>query len=51
MSALGVCVTKIAQKKFSADNNMIPSQVPKELQGLTQLEEMLIARVFSVISV
>ena len=30
---------------------MVPSQVPNELQGLTQLEEMLIARVFPVISV
>lgn len=38
-------------KKFSVQNNMIPSQVPVELQGLTQLEEMLIARVFPVISV
>ena len=38
-------------KKFSVQNNMIPSQVPIELQGLTQLEEMLIARVFPVISV
>lgn len=33
-------------KKFSSQNNMIPSQVPKELKDLTQLEEMLIARVF-----
>ena len=38
-------------KKFSAENNMIPSPVPKELQGLTQIEEMLIARAFPVISV
>lgn len=38
-------------KKFSSRNNMIPSQVPKELQDLTQLEEMLIARVFPVISI
>ena len=30
---------------------MVPSQVPKELQGLTQFEEMLKARVFPVISV
>ena len=30
---------------------MIPSPVPKELYGLTQIEEMLIARVFPVISV
>ena len=38
-------------KKFSAQNSMIPAQVPKELQGLTQIEEMLIARAFPVISV
>ena len=37
-------------KKFSAENNMIPSPVPKELHGLTQIEEMLIARVFPVFS-
>ena len=30
---------------------MTPSQVPNELQGLTQLEEMLIPHVFPVISV
>ena len=30
---------------------MIPSPVPKELYELTQIEEMLIARVFPVISV
>ena len=30
---------------------MIPSPVPKELYGLAQREEMLIARVFPVISV
>ena len=38
-------------KNFSAENNMIPSPVPKELYGLTQIEEILIARVFPVISV
>ena len=30
---------------------MIPSPVPKELQGLTQFEEMLIARAFPVMHV
>ena len=30
---------------------MIPSEVPLELQGLTQVEEMLIARAFPVIQV
>ena len=29
-------------KKFSKENNMIPSAVPGELQGLTQVEEILI---------
>ena len=42
---------KNATKKFSIDNNMIPSQVPKQLHGLAQLEEMFIAHVFPVISV
>lgn len=30
---------------------MVPSPVPKELQRLTQIDEMLIARVFPIISV
>ena len=38
-------------KKFSADNNMDPGEVPEELQGLTDIEEMLIAQVFTVMSV
>ena len=38
-------------KKFSTENSMIPSPVPKELQGLTQFEEMLIARAFPVMHV
>ena len=38
-------------KKFSSANSLIPSPVPEELQNLTQIEEMLIARVFPVISV
>lgn len=42
---------KSVPKKFSADNSMIPSPVPKELQGLTQFEEMLIARAFPVMHV
>ena len=35
-------------KKISTENSMIPSPIPKELQGLTQFEEMLIARAFPV---
>ena len=42
---------KSIPKKFSAENLMIPSPVPKELQGLTQFEEMLIARAFPVMHV
>ena len=37
--------------KFSANNMMDPGDVPNELQGLTEIEEMLIAKVFTVISV
>ena len=35
---------KKTPKKFSAENLMKPSPVPPELQGLSQTEEMLIAR-------
>ena len=38
-------------QRFSKENNMIPSKVPPELQGLTQVEEMLIARALPLISV
>src|SRR5437763_6389845 len=31
-------------KKFSASNNMDPSDVPEDLQGLTEIEKMLISR-------
>ena len=34
---------KKTPKKFSLANSMIPSCIPHELQGLTQVEEMLIA--------
>ncbi|CAG8792307.1 10618_t:CDS:2, partial [Gigaspora rosea] len=36
---------------FSIDNNMDPGEVPEELQGLTEIEEMLIAQVFPVMVV
>ena len=42
---------KSSPKRFSVENNMIPSKVPIELQGLTQIEEMLISRAFPVIHV
>ncbi|CAG8641197.1 7999_t:CDS:2 [Cetraspora pellucida] len=38
-------------KKFSAENNMDPGDVSKELKCLTEIEEMLIAQVFPVVSV
>jgi len=42
---------KSVPKLFSNENFMIPSPVPKELQGLTQFEEMLITRAFPVMHV
>lgn len=38
-------------KKFSEENNMDPGDVPEELRDLTEIEEMLIAQVFPVMSV
>ena len=38
-------------KKFLARNNMDPGEVPEELRGLTQIEEMLIAQIFPIISI
>ena len=47
-----LCVhVKSVPKKFSAEISLIPSPVPKELQGLTQFEEMAIARAFPVMHV
>ncbi|CAG8728485.1 25638_t:CDS:1 [Dentiscutata erythropus] len=43
--------TKDVIKKFSKENNMDPGNVPEELQGLTEIEEMLIAQIFPVILV
>ena len=37
-------------KKFSCSNNMDPGPVPPELQGLTQVEEMLISAVMPMMS-
>ena len=42
---------KKSPKKFSHENSMIPSTVPLELQNLTQIEEMLIARALPIIRV
>ncbi|PKK60286.1 hypothetical protein RhiirC2_793548 [Rhizophagus irregularis] len=38
-------------KKFSHANNMDPGDVPEELKDLTEIEEMLIAQTFPIISV
>ncbi|CAB4417166.1 unnamed protein product [Rhizophagus irregularis] len=38
-------------KKFSRANNMDPGDVPEELKNLTEIEEMLIAQTFPIISV
>ena len=42
---------KESPKKFSCENFMVPSKVPDELQDLTQIEEMLIARVLPIMRV
>ncbi len=42
---------KKSPKKFSCENSMIPSPVPHELQHLTQIEEMLIARALPIMRV
>ena len=38
-------------KKFSKENCMIPSSVPPQLEGLTQVEEMLVARALPIMRV
>ncbi|RGB37621.1 hypothetical protein C1646_666084 [Rhizophagus diaphanus] len=45
------CHLEGSPKKFSAENNMDPGEVPQELQDLTDIEEMLIAQVFPIVSV
>ena len=42
---------KKSPKKFSCENSMIPSCVPHELQGLTEVEEMLIAHALPIMRV
>ena len=42
---------KKSPKKFSAKNNMDPGDVSEELKGLTEIKEMLIAQIFTVMSV
>ncbi|KAE8739488.1 hypothetical protein FOCC_FOCC015019 [Frankliniella occidentalis] len=45
------CANNECHKKFSATNFMDPGEVPPELQGLTYIEQQLIARVHPVVSV
>ena len=42
---------KKATKLFSRDNDMDPGTVPHELQNLTEIEEMLIARACTIMCV
>ena len=42
---------KKSPKKFLVENSLIPSSVPFELKGLTQIEEMLIARALPIMRV
>ena len=42
---------KKSPKQFSCENSMIPSCIPHELQNLTQIEEMLIARALPIMRV
>ncbi len=42
---------KKSPKKFCCENSMIPSSIPNELQNLTQIEEMLIARALPIMRV
>ena len=41
---------KKSPKLYSVDNNMDPGDVPPELQGLTQIEEMIISAVMPMMS-
>ena len=42
---------KESPKKFSKEDLMIPSPVPSELSGLTQIEEMLIAKTLPIMHI
>ena len=41
----------MSPKTFSVENEMIPSLIPPQLQGLSQVEEMLIARALPIMRV
>ena len=42
---------KKSPRKFSKENSKIPSPIPPQLQGLTQIEEKLIARALPIMKV
>ena len=42
--------TRDRKKRFSHDNGMDPGPIPPQLQGLTQVEEMLISAVIPMMS-
>ena len=44
-------IVHVTKKLYSADNLMDPGPVPAELQGLSQVEEMLISAVMPIMSV
>ncbi|PKK57165.1 hypothetical protein RhiirC2_640207, partial [Rhizophagus irregularis] len=45
------CYKEKQPKKFSKDNNMDPGEVPDQLRDLTEIEEILVAQIFPVMSV
>ena len=51
MKYVSVVIAISQHKRFSEENNMDPGKLPKEIEGLTEIEEMLIAQVFTVMTV
>ncbi len=52
---MGLCrrcyTEKSSSKKFSIENDMNPDNVPNKLEGLIEIEEMLIVQVFIIMTV
>ena len=51
MRVHGAQKIKNFEKNFADENSMVPSCFPHELQNLTQVEEMLIARALPIMRV
>ena len=51
MSQPGTWCDNVIMYAFSKENDMIPSVVPSQLQGLTKVEEVLIARALPIMRV